>query len=547
MNKENKIDVILVQPSGKNWQPGTTRGHSTSDAYELALLSQALKDAGVTVDYCVQRPIGTNKEFYHGTKRVAPESPSLDNLADVITKRQPKVVGLEVMSCYEDSARDLARMIKERDSKIQVVVGGYHPSGYPEMLRDSNGNVDFAVLGAGEKTLPNLVKSILIGKNPIEGRQLNTLPKLGNAQRRRAINQSAYAVFNGQDIQLASRLESDFITSFDDLSIPERKMEYQEGSVSGVLARITPDRQVMATLQTRRGCDVGCTYCASSNVYGLKGNKLFGGSNVKSVWKVVKELEYLSGNGINFIFFTDPTFNEDGRYLNELANGIIEAKKQERISQEMAFYAMFRPFSVEQMQRRGLSLSQYSALKNTGFTRIAFGVESPDDSILKLMKRSNTISDLENHLIAVNSFGMFTRGFMMYGHDRETLESMTRYVETMKNLHVDEWRLAPMTPFVGTSTGDPYLAQQEKIDFTKHDAISPIVIPKEIRTHFKNDEEAREYLFEWQKTTMKSIYCSSEWRRRLQERYRKFSELQEGMDFFFDYLKENLGEEFKRD
>jgi len=225
MNK--RTEVILVQPSGKDWQPGSSRGHSTSDAYELALLSQALKDAGVTVDYCVQRPIGTNKEFYHGTKRVAPESPSLDNLADVITKRQPKVVGLEVMSCYEDSARDLARMIKERDSKIQVVVGGYHPSGYPEMLRDSNGNVDFAVLGAGEKTLPNLVKSILIGKNPLEGRKLKTLPKLGDTQRRITINQSAYAVMNNGKVQLAERLETDLIASFDDLSIPKRKMEYQ--------------------------------------------------------------------------------------------------------------------------------------------------------------------------------------------------------------------------------------------------------------------------------------------------------------------------------
>src|SRR3989338_6931115 len=118
MNMKNKTSVILVQPSGEEWQPGSTRGHSTSDAYELVLLNQALKDAGITSDYLVQRPIGTNREFYQGTKRQTPAAPSLEILACDILKRQPKVVGLEVMSCYEANARELARTIKERNPNI---------------------------------------------------------------------------------------------------------------------------------------------------------------------------------------------------------------------------------------------------------------------------------------------------------------------------------------------------------------------------------------------------------------------------------------------
>ncbi|MDO8740199.1 MAG: cobalamin-dependent protein [Candidatus Woesearchaeota archaeon] len=546
---KKQTEVILAQPSGEEWQPGSTRGHSTSDAYELALLNQALEDAGIRSDYIVQRPIGTNKEFYQGTKRITPAAPSLEILASDILKRQPKVVGLEVMSCYEANARELARMIKERNPNIKIVVGGYHPSGYPEILNDANGAVDFAVLGAGEKALTFLVQSILTGKNPLEGRSLRVLPKLGDPRRRTAINQSAYAVINNGRIQLVERLEADLIASFGDLNIPKRKMEYQDGSVSGVLARITPDKQIMATMQTRRGCDAGCIYCASSNVYGTNGEKLFSGSNVRSSSNVVRELAYLSGLGVNFIFFTDPTFNEDGRYMGALAEGIIEAKKKGRVSQEMALYAMFRPFSKEQMAKRGLSLSQYSTLKKAGFTRIAFGVENPSDEVLKSFGRNNTLSDSEEHLSMIHDTGMFTRGFMMYGHEGETMESLSKYSEIMKNLHVDEWRLAPMTPFVGTSTGDAYLARQTSIDFSKHDANCPVIIPDAIRACYDHEgsyaeDEARAFLMNWKKSTLKSIYCSDEWKKRMNEKHRRFPELREGIEFYYRYLQENLGERF---
>lgn len=544
-----QVEAVLVQPSGKDWQPGSTRGHSTSDAYELALINQSLRDAGITSDYLVQRPIGSNKDFYQGTRRITPASPDLESLAKTILERQPKVVGLEVMSCYESNARELAKRIKEKNKEVIIIVGGYHPSGYPEILKDANGDIDYVVLGAGEKSFTNLVKRVLTGKDPLNGRRLKFLPKLGEPSRRSAINRSAYATISNGEVQLAERDNSDLVSSFDEISIPERKIEYQEGSVSGVLSNITPDKQVMASLQTRRGCDAGCSYCASSNVYGAKGKKLFSGSNVRSVENVVRELKSLSEIGVNFIFFTDPTFNEDGRYMTELANGIIQAKKQGLVSKDMALYAMFRPFSQEQMEQRGLSMDQYSLLREAGFTRIAFGVESPNNDVLKVMRRSNTISDLEQHLAVIHNEGIFTRGFMMFGHENETMDSLTQYAGVMKNLSVDEWRLAPMTPFVGTTTGDAYLAKQTTVDFSKHDAIYPVVIPQAIKDSYKHEGSsaehiARNFLMNWQRATLKEVYCSNEWADRMKETYRRFPKLRGGIDFYLNYLQDNLGNDF---
>jgi len=540
MTKENN-EVVLVQPSEMYWQPGVSRGHSTSDGYELALLAKALNDNGITTDYLIQRPKGSNKDFYSDVRRITPGAPSLDNLAAKITKQNPKVVGIEAMSCYANQAIQLAKKIKAKDPDKIIVVGGYHPSGYPEILLDAKGAIDHAVLGAGEKTFVSLVKRILERDTDLFlDRQSVELPNLSDRTRIGAINKSAYASLEKEAVQLHSRLDGDRI-DLHEIAIPERKLEYQRGSVSGVLSRITPDNQVMATLQTRRGCDASCIYCASLNVYGINGRKLVRGSNTRPVEDVVSELRYLSNLGINFIFFTDPTFNSHGKYMDDLTKSIIQEKRKGTLSEEMVFYAMFRPFGKDEMKRRGLSLEQYHLLKKADFTRIALGVESPDNQILKSFRRDNSIADLEAHLSAIHDVGIFTRGFMMYGHENETKESLSIYLNVMKNLSIDEWRLAPITPFVGTISGDSFLARQKEINFSKHDANTPIVIPEAIKQEFPNNDEARSFLIKWKSNTLRKIYSSSEWNKRMQESFDRFPELRNGINFYMAYLKDNLG------
>lgn len=541
MTRNNEVEVVLVQPSGMYWQPGVSRGHSTSDGYELALLAKALKDNGITSDYLIQRPRGTNKSFYSGVRRITPGALNLDDLAVEITDQNPKIAGIESMSCYSNQAIQLAKKIKDKNLGIEVVVGGYHPSGYPEILLDAKGAIDYAVLGAGERTFVSLAKSILDkDKDLFLGRQLSDLPSLREKTRREAINKSAYASLEEGVVKLHSRLERDRM-GLHEIGIPRRKLEYQEGSVSGVLSKITPNKQTMATLQTRRGCDAGCIYCASSNVYGVNGRKLVRGSNTRSVGNVITELKYLSDLGINFVFFTDPTFNSDGEHMNNLAERIIREKKKGNVSDEMVFYAMFRPFGDSEMKKRGLSMEQYPLLKKADFTRIAFGVESPDNQVLKGFRRKNSIADLEAHLAVIHEVGIFTRGFMMYGHKNETKDSLSTYSRVMKNLSVDEWRLSPMTPFVGTISGDAFLAEQGEIDFSKHDANTPVVIPGEIRKEFSNDNKTRSFLTRWKSDTLKEIYSSSEWNRRIQGNFDRFPELREGINFYMAYLEDNLG------
>ena len=82
---------------------------------------------------------------------------------------------------------------------------------------------------------------------------------------------------------------------------------------------------------------------------------------------------------------------------------------------------------------------------------------------------------------------------------------------------------------------------KKEIDFSKHNANTPIVIPEAIKQGFSNDDEARSFLTRWKSDTLRKIYSSSEWNRRIQENFDRFPELREGINFYMAYLKDNLG------
>lgn len=535
-----KFDVVLVEPSGDFWKPGVTRGQSVSDGYALALMTGELEKRGISADYLIQRPIGTNEDFYQGTQRTLPPAPTIKDLAQRVVDAEAKIVGIASKTCYAHNAIELAREIKKRSPKTMIVAGGYHPSGWPEILSDSKGAFDLVVLGAGEKVFGNLCEDMLNGRDPTENRPLEFVPELDNPNRIQTLNKGAISYMCGERIVQANRTDRDFYETVDDIPIPKRKLEQQEGCVSGVLSRTIPPKQTTATTQTTRGCQGNCSYCSTGNIYGVGGKRL-ANCNSRSPENVIKELRGLSQMGVNFVFFTDPTFNQDGQHMTQIAKRIIEEKKAGTLNPDMDFYALLTPFNEEQMKARGLDYSQYSALKQAGFSRLGLGVESTQELALEHLNRRNTLSDLEKHLEKIHQNGMFVRGFLMYGHEDETPESLAQYPEVMKNLSVDEWRIAPLTPAVGTQMGNDFLVNNLQVDFKNFDSVYPVSLPKAILDQYGSHEEAAQDLMKWQRNVLKQVYQSPEWNARINETHQNFPELREGIDFFRSYLDETFG------
>ena len=70
---------------------------------------------------------------------------------------RPDMVGISsLFTMQEQNVIHLAKLVKEVDSRIRVVVGGAHPSALPEkLIKDEN--IDFVIMGEGEYRLLALI------------------------------------------------------------------------------------------------------------------------------------------------------------------------------------------------------------------------------------------------------------------------------------------------------------------------------------------------------------------------------------------------------
>lgn len=201
---------------------------------------------------------------------------------------------------YLQRVKRLVETIREV-AVAPVVVGGPALTLMPEAIAGYL-RVDYALIGEGERSLPELVRKLAAGES---------VPQV---------------------ILRCSPLDGDqFSAPFFDQELIDYYLQH-----SG-----------MVNLQTKRGCPYLCSYCSYPH---LEGNRF----RVRDPRLVVDELERLKlENGVERVFFTDSIFNDpQGEYL-KLVEEIL------RRDLGMKWSAFFRPqgFGVEEMalmKRAGL-------------------------------------------------------------------------------------------------------------------------------------------------------------------------------------------------
>lgn len=89
----------------------------------------------------------------------------------------PDMIGINCLATiYHPEVIELSKHLKKRFPKKKIVVGGAHPTALPEkMLRDSEGSIDYVVIGEGESILSKLVEDsyrLENGKNKLYSAEL---------------------------------------------------------------------------------------------------------------------------------------------------------------------------------------------------------------------------------------------------------------------------------------------------------------------------------------------------------------------------------------
>jgi len=319
-------------------------------------------------------------------------------LALLIKKKRPQYVGFSILTPAADWCEEV---VKKLPKEMVKIAGGPHASALPKEILKSG--YDISVIGEGEETLLEIVC----------GKKLSGIKGICYRQGRRVFSNPLRQALNPNDLPL-----------------PARHLIERGGTDKPYLSagtRYYPWAQIL----TSRGCPFNCYFC-NKNIFGYR-------YRPRTPQNVMKEIDFLVKEyGIKEIDFYDDTFNFDIKRAEKIMDLIIKGN-----------YKLYLRFSngirADKVTKRLLL-----KMKAAGADYIAYGIESGDPEILKMIPKSETLEQIKKAVRLTNSVGIPVTGFFILGLLGDTRESMQRTIDFAKSLPFDRIILNIAAPYPGT-------------------------------------------------------------------------------------------------
>lgn len=321
-------------------------------------------------------------------------------IKSTISGYKPTVVGISAKSQNFASACIVAKLAKEINKQIIVILGGPHPSMVGSKVLDCP-NIDICVKGEGENTIVELLNAI-------------------DAQKEFDAIQGIIYKRDGQIIENAPR---EFIKDLDSLCFShETAHEVLKDYEQYPLAAF---KYIFAT----RGCPYNCFFCGSHKIWSRK-------VRFRSPENVIREIKGLQKKGLRLIHFDDDIFGINRQYINDLCNAIIAHCHGLKWSCEL---------HVKLVDEQTISL-----MKAAGCYLIQIGIESGNNEILKKIRKNITIEEVFSACKIIKKYGIELQAFFMVGFPQETEDSLNDTIAAMKKIKGVELIYSIFTPYPGT-------------------------------------------------------------------------------------------------
>ncbi|MBU0762307.1 MAG: B12-binding domain-containing radical SAM protein [Candidatus Altiarchaeota archaeon] len=330
----------------------------------------------------------------------------VEELEDMLINEKPKIVGISSVTTNYLDALNIARIVKEIDKKVIVVLGGPHPSSLPEKCIE-NEYIDIVVKGEGEETLFELYEHI-------------------NQKKRLTGIQGIYYKESGNIISNPPRQP---IEDIDKIPYPARHLLKREKyDIPASLVFKKPVEYAFSS----RGCPYKCIFCA--------GSKLLSKVNRRhSNERIIREIQHLIDEyGTKQISFFDDLFVRDRRETDELCNMIIDRGINKKIVWTCASRVdNVNPDILKKMHKAGCRY-------------IMYGLETGSERLMKLIKKGITLEQVRNALTWTREARIKSGGSFILGLPTETYEESLQTIEFSKTLDLDWAQFTIATPYPGT-------------------------------------------------------------------------------------------------
>lgn len=322
-------------------------------------------------------------------------------LGKALNELKPDVLGITFTSALFTQCMKIVSMARQMFPGILVVAGGAHASSDAESTLKKT-NIDVAIMGEGDFTLQEM----------LQGKKLKDV--LGIAWKDKEGN-----VHINKKREWLVDLDKTPLPAWQLVNIHKYKIPYS-------MARANP----VAPIETSRGCAWGCTYCTKS---------IFGRNfRFKSPERVVSEIKALVKMGFKEFHIYDDMFTTRKDRVKEICRMMIKDNVK-------IHWNCLNGIRADMVDEELIQL-----MYDAGCYRVAFGVESGDDAILKSVEKQQTIDVVRRAFKICKKVGIETVGFFMLGLPDEKEEHLIKTIKFAKEIDPDIAKFDIFTPLPST-------------------------------------------------------------------------------------------------
>lgn len=323
-----------------------------------------------------------------------------DDVIRYIARKQPDIIGVSCLTANGKYVYRLCKEVKKRFPNILICLGNIHASVFSDFYLKNNA-ADIVSHGEGEHAMLEIC---------------NTFQKQGTFENIKGISWK-------HDGRIIDNEPRDFIKNLDHLPFP-----YMEDINYHDYPRLKTYKEPYIPIFSSRGCVNKCTFCA---VHG--GQKY----RARTAGNVIEEIEfYLKRYKIDRFVFEDPLFIANRERISEFCDLLREKKLKIKWGGEGHVNCISEPL-LRKMAAHGCE-------------SLAFGIESGNQNILKMVRKNTKIKDIKEKIKLAAQYIPNVAGLFIIGLPGDTYGTIMETIQFSLELPLNSVQFSMFTPYPGS-------------------------------------------------------------------------------------------------